>query len=122
MTDRNKQCSERVKEAFDSRMADIRTLWEAENNETEYLGSLYDYGLAIDLVEAGTFKGQREDYVRYQLSWGGPSEEFRIYKNGKVEFWLLDWFDGAPLEVSGEDADIIKQIVELSGLMTINEP
>ena len=92
-------------------MSDIRTLYEAENQKTEELGSLNEYGLSIDKVEAGTFKNQREDYLRYQLSYGGPSEEFRIYKNGDVEFWYLDWFDGAKVDVAGNDAFIIKDIV-----------
>ena len=105
------KCKDKVKGHFISRMVDIRTLYHAEEQQTEELGSLNDYGLSIDKVEAGTFKGQREDYIRYQLSWGGPSEEFRIFKNGEVEFWFLDWFDGASIEVSGDDADIIKDIV-----------
>ena len=105
------KCKDKVKDAFNSRMADIRTLYNAKDQQTEELGSLNDYGLSIDKVEAGTFPKQREDYIRYQLSWGGPSEEFRIFKNGEVEFWFLDWFDGASIEVTGEDADIIKDIV-----------
>jgi hypothetical protein len=76
------------------------------------IGDLSEYGLCIDLVEAGTFKDQREDYVRYQLSWGGPSEEFRIYRNDEIEFWYLDWFDGACVPVTGNDADIIKAVIE----------
>lgn len=107
------KCSDKVKDAFQSRMRDIRTLWNAEHMETEELGHLNDYGLCLDLVEAGTFKGQREDYKRYQLSYGGPTEEFRVYKNGEVEFWYLDWFDGASVEVSGKDAEIIGEIVAL---------
>ena len=103
-------CADKVKSAFESRMADIRTLYEADDQTTEDLGSLNDYGLSIDKIEAGTFKDQREDYIRYQLSWGGPSEEFRIYKNGDVEFWYLDWYDGAKTDVVGSDADIIKDI------------
>jgi len=106
-----KNCKQRVKSAFDSRMEDLRTLYKAEDNKTEELGSLYDYGLAIDYVPAGTFERQRENYARYQLSWGGPSEEFRLYENGDVEFWFLDWFDGACVDVVGENADIIKDIV-----------
>ena len=51
-------------------------------------------------------------YKRYQLSWGGPTEEFRVYLNGDVEFWLLDWFDGAPIEVTGNDADIIRELTQ----------
>ena len=108
-----KKCKHLVKEAFDSCMKDLRTLFNAENQQTEDLGSLDEYALSIDKVDAGTFKGQREDYYRYQLSWGGPSEEFRLYKNGDIEFWYLDWFDGACVGVDGEDADIIREIISM---------
>lgn len=104
------KCEDIVEESFRERMSDIRVLYEAEDNHDEELGYLHEYGLCIDKVEAGTFKGQREDYIRYQLSYGGPQEEFRVYKNGDVEFWYLDWFDGAHVDVTGEDADIIKDI------------
>lgn len=109
---KEKKCADKVQAAFDSRMADIRTLWEAEEQTTEELGSLYEYGLSIDRVEAGTFEGQRASYWRYQLSWGGPSEEFRMYDNGDIEFWYLDWFDGACVDVTGRDADVIQGIIE----------
>lgn len=111
-----KKCKDKVEGAFNSRMEDIRKLFAAyckgDDEEVEDLGTLNEYGLCIDLVEAGTFQDQREDYVRYQLSWGGPAEEFRVYRNGEVEFWYLDWFDGAPIGVENEDADIIKEIIE----------
>ena len=109
--ERDKTCEERVEKEFEKTMKDIRTLWNAEDQETEELGSLCDYGLCIDKVEAGTFEGQREDYIRYQISWGGPADEFRVYKNGEVEYWFLDWFDGACVQVCGDDAEIIKDIV-----------
>ena len=109
--EKEEKCSDKVEGAFKSRMDDIRTLYNAEEQETEELGSLNEYGLCIDYVEAGTFKGQRTPYVRYQISWGGPSEELRIYLNGEVEFWYLDWFDGACVLVEGDDAEIIKELV-----------
>ncbi|GEM_PF-1773146 len=108
-------CSRRVRRAFESRMRDIRTLWNAPEQATLELGSLDEYGLCIDFVKAGTFRDQRAPYWRYQLSWGGPSEEFRVYLNGDVEFWLLDWFDGASVEVTGGDAAIIREIVGMAG-------
>lgn len=117
--ERNESCEKRVKESFEGRMDDIRRLFKVENGEikgkraekiTEEIGNLSEYGLCLDFVEAGTFKEQREDYIRYQISYGGPSEEFRIFKNGEIEFWLLDWFDGASVPVTGEDADIIKSV------------
>lgn len=106
----NKKCIDLVESSFESIMDDIRRMYKADDQTDPELGPLNEYGLSIDKVEAGTFKDQREDYIRYQLSWGGPSEEFRIYKNGDVEFWYLDWFDGAKVDVNGEDADIIKDI------------
>ena len=105
------KCKDKVQGSFEDRMKDIRTLFNAEDNKTEDLGNLNDYGLCIDFVAAGTFKDQREPFYRYQLSWGGPQEEFRIFLDGSVEFWFLDWFDGACVQVESEDADIIKEIV-----------
>ena len=107
----NKTCKDRVKGALKSRMEDLRTLNEADNFETEELGNLGDYGLCIDFVPEGTFDNQREPYARYQISYGGPSEEFRIYGNGDVEFWFLDWFDGGGELLDGDDAALIKEIV-----------
>ena len=97
----NNTCKERVADAFASRMADLRKLWQAGYGvEVEGLGRLEDYGLAIDKVEADTL-GKHPGYWRYQLSWGGPSEEFRYYDQ-----------DGAALPLKGRDAEVIKNIIE----------
>ncbi len=101
----------KVEEAFEDRMEDIRTLYYAKNQEIKRLGSLDEYGLSIDFIEAGTFEDQREPYYRYQLSWGGPQEEFRVFLNGDVEFWYLDWSEGGFTPVKGEDAEIIIDIL-----------
>jgi len=112
-TQKDPSCASRVKAAFESRMQDIRTLYNAEDQHEDEIGDLCDYGLCIDFVSAGTFRDQREPYYRYQLSWGGPSEEFRVFLNGDVEFWFLDWFDGTCVPVDGEDSDIIRDIVRM---------
>lgn len=59
-------------------------------------------GLSFDRVEAGTFEGQRAGYWRWQLSYGGPADEFRLFDNGDLEYWYLDWFDGAKVDVKDE--------------------
>ena len=115
-TTTEKRCEDKVKDSFDGRMEDIRELYQAEEHETEELGRLNDYGLCIDKVEAGTFEGQRENYIRYQLSYGGPTEEFRLYENGDMEFWYLDWYNGAKIDVIGKDFEIIKDIISWSGI------
>jgi hypothetical protein len=82
-------------------------------------GSIYEYGLCFDYVAPGTFNDQDEGYFRYQLSWGGPSDEFRIYAQGReydwsiyrIEYWFLDWYDGASRTLSGDDRDFILELM-----------
>ena len=106
----DKRCKDLVEEVFKNRMYEIREMYNSPDQNHPEFGRLNEFGLCLDFVEAGTFSDQREDFIRYQLSWGGPQEEFRLYKNGDVEFWYLDWFDGACVSVNGGDADIIKDI------------
>ena len=61
-------------------------------------------GLGFDYVEPHTFNDQVEGYWRWQFSWGGPSDELRAYVNEhgeihRLEYWYLDWGDGAHLLV-----------------------
>jgi len=97
---------QKCEENFNSRMEDIRILNELERleNESDFeniiqdikdrYGNKEDYGLSFDYVEEGTFSDQREPFIRFQLSWGGPQEEFRFYADESCEFWYLDWGTG----------------------------
>lgn len=119
-----KTCTELVKENFDARMEDLHILWDLYCNDPEAsdenLGNMYDYGLSFDYVAPETFgEEQEEGYFRYQLSWGGPSDEFRIYAQKikdyrysvyKIEYWYLDWFDGARWPLHGKDKEFIEEV------------
>lgn len=106
---RRATCRARVHHHLRNRLHDLQSLWDAYCSgarETEDLGSLEEYGLAFDYVSPATFTDQKEGYFRYQLSWGGPSDEFRFFVNldhscHRVEYWFLDWFDGAHCTLSG---------------------
>lgn len=71
-------------------------------------GNFYDYGLSLDYQEK---EGRKRGYFRFQLSWGGPSEEIRFYFDGdgsrgqadKIEFVFMDWGTGIGFDVTGED-------------------
>lgn len=120
MSDRDKKCKEVVRDHFKSRMDDLRQLWDAycrgDEECVEGLGRFEDYGLCFDYVAPGTFNDQRRGYFRYQLSWGGPSDEFRFYldetrRPTRIEYWYLDWFDGAKTTVrSGKNWDLLIEI------------
>ena len=76
----------------------------ATDTEYESYEGFEDYvsqsGLSFDYVTPHTFKDLGEGYYRFQMSWGGPSDEFNIYTDSsknikKIEYWFKDWFDGA---------------------------
>jgi hypothetical protein len=62
-------------------------------------------------VSENTF-GNNKPYTCYQFSWGGPSDEVRVYEDGTAEYWFLDWFDGASKKLSNKYLDILESIYE----------
>ena len=114
---KQKNCKERWYENKQDRIADLRALFYADDQTTEELGSFNEYGLCFDYVAKGTFEDQEEGYFRYQLSWGGPSDEFRFYTDmaggvGEITYTFLDWFDGHEEAILGEDYDLLNDIFE----------
>ena len=96
-------CKQRVAGSCEGRLEDLDKLWKAYctgEEDVEDLGNLNEYGLCFDYVAPNTFDDQKEGYFRYQLSYGGPSDEFRFYCGldytlYKIEYWFMDWNDGA---------------------------
>ena len=61
----------------------------------------HEYDSMFDYINS---EGRQAGYWRLQLSWGGPSDEFRIYVDQNkdidvIEYWYMDWFDGAHVMV-----------------------
>ena len=121
-------CEDRVQAHLEDRLEDLRKLWQADQAGDEGdpdLGSLNDYGLSFDYVPAKTFTDQTEGYFRYQISWGGPADEFRFFGDldgyiHRIEYWFLDWFDGAHRVLRGKDRDLLSNIWDY--LTCCNDP
>jgi hypothetical protein len=95
----DKTCKDRIHDHWDG----ILTEWDEHKEDSTYLAE--SFILSADYVEPGTFNGQRRGYYRIQFSWGGPSDELRVFldenkRPTKIEYWFLDWFDGAHLDVT----------------------
>tara|TARA_Y100000296_G_scaffold76088_1_gene96408 strand:- start:248 stop:718 length:471 start_codon:yes stop_codon:yes gene_type:complete len=129
--DMTNKCADRVQEAMESRLEDLRDFRSKLNSYSvnpDFIRDLQEfsyYGLSFDYVEPDTFDDQPKGYFRYQLQYGGPTHEIRYHiekedvpmtgwyklsrEHGylrymaRVEFWLLDWFDGACVELVGDD-------------------
>ena len=115
------KCEQRIDKELKDRIADLTKLfrlWQNGSEESDSdLGTFNEYGLGFDYVSPNTFKDQEQGYFRYQLSWGGPSDEFRFYVNPdlsayKVEYVFLDWFDGATRELSGDNKKLMFEIYD----------
>lgn len=121
--DEHPSCEERVEPAWQSRRADLLAILNAgEDAPAEHLG---DYGLAFDYVRSDTFEDQDAGFWRYQFSTGGPQSELRFYvdEGGEVEraaFWFLDWFDGASVNVSGDE--VAERVLERFRDMGVLDP
>ena len=100
-----KRCIDLVQKRFEDRLATIKQALQNYNDgqEPDEEGGLFAIALGFDFVPAHTFENQEEHYFRWQLSWGGPSDEFRVYTDNqnninRIEYWYMDWFDGASVD------------------------
>jgi len=80
--------------------------WKDRQKDLEKYGTDFE-GLSFDYVPHNTFENQKEGYWRWQFSWGGPGDELRAFVNRddsihRLEYWYLDWFDGAKVNVAAE--------------------
>jgi len=123
-------CKDIVQDRCNSRMADLETLYKLALEDSEAydddLGNLNEYGLDFSYIAPETFTDQLEGYYRYQLSYGGPSQEIRFFvsqvkaarysweEDGphhtpyRIEFWHLDWYDGASVDIT--DSQLAKDL------------
>ena len=121
MKTKDKKCKNLVHSRLKGRIDDLKKLFrayqEGNENSVDNLGTFNEYGLGFDYVPADTFGDQTAGYFRYQLSWGGPSDEFRYYTDAafsidRIEYWYLDWFDGAKATLSGSDYELLDEIFD----------
>jgi len=110
METKQQTCTERIEQSYTGRMDDLKDILTCSGDFAhceDLMQGLNEYGLGFDYVEHEE-EEEKENFWRFQISWGGPSEEFRIYTDGKegeiqkIEFWFLDWFDGASKDVTEE--------------------
>ena len=100
---RERSCADQVQEHLEDRLKELHTV----------------EGLCFDYVEPETFTDQKEGYWRWQLSWGGPGDEFRIYVNPdksvhRIEYWYLDWYDGAHVTLDAKlHADVWAKLEDM---------
>lgn len=114
-----KTCQHRIDEHLPGRIAQVAEWLEAEREgeEPDEMFLSVEY-VVPEVPEGETGTCAPVPFFRLLMSYGGPSDEFRIYASPvglscgqmvwrcwKVEYVFLDWFDGAVRELSGSNLD-----------------
>ena len=113
-----KSCEERIDEHLRSRIEDFKhALKSADENDGKVIIS--DDEVYDDLIEwINNYALSYDDdpvyrAKRLELSWGGPSDGFRFFENADlIEYYFMDWFDGATRTLYGEDYNIMKEFYD----------
>ena len=128
------KCADLVVGKKNERLEQLRVMLDAcyDSLDTDYADeSIYEFGLSFDYVEPHTYcdcdvkRDNKYDvlvpaedcedtsgYWRYQLSWGGPSDEFRFHDDGRIEYRYHDWWDGAGRDLMGDEYDFMKELAK----------
>jgi len=132
---KDKTCKERINDEYADRIDTIESIFDRidhgyDIDDPDYVDEaeteLDEYYLCFDYVEPNTFEDQHRGYLRWQLSWGGPSDEFRFFIDEQggiidIEYHFMDWFDGAVIEVNpfSEPAELLDRAFDW---LTAGEP
>jgi len=140
---KEKRCADLINEKYLNRLKDYKSAKEYFNidkdqrlenqrhEELECYEDFFDYLcqsiLGFDFVPVDTFEDQEQGYWRLQMSWGGPSDEFRIYVDDqnnieKIFYHYMDWFDWASKLVQDNIIhDICQMFLDISDCKDFSE-
>jgi hypothetical protein len=107
-------CENRIFDAFANTEESLREILDSE----DVIQGINEYGLSFELVKP---ENGGSPFYRWLLSWGGPSDELRFYRN-RTDYHFMDWFDGAH-ESCGNNPTIceIRELFEDLGLIEKDE-
>lgn len=97
----NEEIKDKTIEHFKSRHEDLKKFYDNYDNDIfdeDIDQDFMEYFLSVDVGY--------DEFVRFQISYGGPQEEIRMFRDGRIEFCFLDWFVGYSLDVT--DDEVIK--------------
>lgn len=123
-----KTAREQLMGALPERLAELTILWNAYTDHNGQARTADGYVIGGDMdgehirefhlsFEYNSVRG----YFRYQLSTGGPADEFRFYVDehhgynwtiDRVEYFFTQWYDGASWTLTGNNKELLLTIFD----------
>jgi len=96
--------------------ARIQQIKQALSSSTR-LDTLQELGLGWTYVEPDTYADQPLGYFLWELSWGGPADQFLFYHNGKrvwkIQYVVLDWDYREEVELTGKWFELLATVFNI---------
>ena len=116
-------CKELVSERLQSRVESIKEMLETFYEKANYdnkkdidnaLQTINEWGLSFDWVEETE---DSDGFYRYQISWGGPSDEFQCVLEDDhiyIEYVYKDWWDYANKLLTHDDYNTVLEFLNIA--------
>jgi len=106
---KEKNCAERIEEAWQDTKETIRAFLEEGKREYK---SINDLALCWDEDFHKGFN-DLEPCDCLCFSYGGPADYLRFYHDGRITYVFQDWGDGAEKDLDGDDYFLCKELYDM---------
>ena len=96
---KRKTCNELIQQQLKGRLEEIEEILKSDD--------------PIEELNAFALSYSDDPYFRaktLELSAGGPSDGFRFFDNGLIEYYYMDWFDGASRVLCGKEEALLREL------------
>jgi len=110
---KEKNCEGVIDEMLKERVSDFKTALQGHDPEGEIPDQKFDF---VEWVSGYVLGFEPDPYYpgakKLLLSYGGPTEFFEIFPDGKIKFYCVDAFDSAVREPRGRDFIVLWYVQE----------
>ena len=109
-----KTCEDRIDGELEHEISNIEymlnqkgnVLKDKEGNKYDNLSEWLSY-YSVSYEEDPHYRAKR-----LALSFGGPSDGFRFFEDGKIEYYFRLWYDAAKRDLCGKNYEIAKELYD----------
>jgi len=105
-----RKCEKRIDEALQDRIERFKKALDEFNKTGKIKEDDVVYESFLEWLSENCLAVSKDPHyraIKLELSYGGPQDYFLFFDDGTIEYYFLDWFDGAKRELIGEDYEVM---------------